>query len=67
MPMKYHPQQDGEWIEPKAGYRMACCDCGLVHRVEFRVVKGKVQFRAWRDNRATAGRRHAAHCTLSGT
>jgi len=52
--MKYHQQQDGEWMEPQRGYRAACCDCGLVHRLQFRVVKGKVQFRAWRDNRATA-------------
>ena len=55
--MKYYPQKDGEWMQPKRGYKMACCDCGLVHRVEFRVVKGRVQFRAWRDNRATAARR----------
>ena len=55
--MKYHQQQDGEWMQPKPDYKMACCDCGLVHRVEFRVVKGRVQFRAWRDNRATGGRR----------
>lgn len=52
--MKYHQQTDGEWIEPLPGYRMACCDCGLVHRMQFRVSKRKVQLRAWRDNRATA-------------
>jgi hypothetical protein len=55
--MKYHQQQDGEWVQPKEGYKMACCDCGLIHRMEFRVRGGKVQFRAWRDNRATAARR----------
>jgi Zn-finger protein len=55
--MKFYQQQEGEWIQPMKGYRMACCDCGLVHRVEFRVVKGRVQFRAWRDKKATTERR----------
>lgn len=27
-----------DWIIPQmSDYRMACCDCGLVHRVQFRV------------------------------
>ena len=43
------------------GYRMMCCDCGLVHRLNFYiVVKGrrrKVQFKAWRDYRSTAATR----------
>lgn len=59
--MRYHKQKDGEWVEPKPGYRMACCDCGLVHRVEFRVLHGGVvQFRATRDQRATGQRRRNA-------
>jgi hypothetical protein len=28
------------WISPRPGiYRMACCDCGLVHDMQFKVVK----------------------------
>lgn len=56
----YLPQKDGEWVQPKRkGYRFACCDCGLIHRFEFRVHDGKIEFRAWRHNRATATyRRH---------
>jgi hypothetical protein len=28
------------WIQPKHdGYLMQCCDCGLVHELQFRVVK----------------------------
>jgi len=53
-----------EWIQPiRRGYRMACCDCGLVHGINFRIVKyaagkrAKVQFQAWRDERATAAKR----------
>ena len=53
----YLIQKDREWFQPAAKYRMACCDCGLVHRMEFRVINGKIQFRAWRDRKATKARR----------
>lgn len=54
---------DGEWIQPvQHGYYIRCCDCGLTHRFDFRVVKlhknkkvtqiqnqaYKVQYRPWR-------------------
>ena len=62
--MKYHQHiEDGEdnftdWFAPKMdGWKMACCDCGLVHDVEFRVVDGEVQMRAKRNARSTAARR----------
>lgn len=60
--MRYKPAKDGEWIRPvMKGYRMACCDCGLVHVLDFKVIKWaaghKVKFKASRDNRATARRR----------
>lgn len=59
---RYPSVQDGEWIRPvKRGYKMACCDCGLVHRVDFEHVKWgngrKIIFRAYRDERATAAKR----------
>jgi hypothetical protein len=42
------------WVPPiMRGYRMACCDCGLVHDMEFAVVK--VQ-RVRRDGRWSHGR-----------
>lgn len=53
-----------EWQRPIHGhgdqnYRMACCDCGLVHDMQFRVKRNGerlyVVFRAKRNNRATAG------------
>lgn len=29
-----------EWVSPKMkGYRMTCCDCGLIHEIEFDIVK----------------------------
>ena len=45
------------WIIPLPGYKIACCDCGLVHRFEFRVKDDGIQIRAKRDNRATAAKR----------
>lgn len=52
----YHALKDGEWIRPAMrGFRDACCDCGLVHKVDFRIVDGRVELRAYRDARATAG------------
>lgn len=57
MATHYHQVVDGEWITPSRLHKMACCDCGLVHKLEFRIVKGQVTFRAWRDKRATAAKR----------
>jgi len=61
--MKYEEPEEGEWIRPiRKGYKMACCDCGLVHRFDFRIigrVRKIIQFRVFRDNRATGQiRRH---------
>ena len=38
-------------------FREQCCDCGLIHRLDFRIVDGKVEFRTRRDDRATAAAR----------
>jgi Zn-finger protein len=53
--MKFEQVEAGEWVQPKRkGYLMKCCDCGLVHRLDFRLVKNKrgsfIQFRAFRHN-----------------
>ncbi len=64
MGKKYPDVKGGEWVHPaKKGYKMACCDCGLVHVLEFAHIpwgRGrKIVMRAWRDNRATGQmRRH---------
>lgn len=41
---------DGEWVTIAwKGQHEECCDCGLKHRVDFRVAEnGKLQFRAAR-------------------
>lgn len=50
--------EDGwtEWVRPiyePEPFRLACCDCGLVHDVEFRIFEGKPEFRMRRNNRST--------------
>lgn len=67
MSRRYDQPEPGEWIRPTPkGYRMACCDCGLVHRIDFRAIKDvnktngvevprvHPEFRVYRDGRATA-------------
>ena len=36
--MKYRQEYDNKWFYPKRSkWLMRCCDCGLVHNVEFRI------------------------------
>jgi len=57
--MRYEETDPGEWIkDPKRKYfKLMCCDCSLVHRVEFKIVKKKIYLRMWRDNKATSNAR----------
>ena len=58
--MKYDNKKDGEWSKVIGrNHKIMCCDCGLVHLLDFRIKKGKIEFRGFRDNRATGqARRH---------
>ena len=56
----YPKVEAGEWVTPRRRfYGMGCCDCGLVHKIEFRLVPSwhgggkKIQLRAWRDEAGT--------------
>jgi len=60
----YDQPEAGEWVQPvRHGYKMACCGCGLVHRLDFRALRvGRlrrvvIQFRVFLDRRATAAMR----------
>lgn len=57
----YYHVSDGEWITvSKRGYKEQCCDCGLVHRLNFKVDdKGGIHIQTTRDERATAAVRRA--------
>lgn len=58
--MSYEKPKAGQWVQPiRRGYKMACCDCGLVHTMDFRIYRGRAQFRAIRNERSTGQmRRH---------
>jgi hypothetical protein len=67
---RYIKVHDNEWQMPiLEGYKMACCDCGLVHNINFKIVKednvdkeikgARVILQATRNTRATGQvRRH---------
>lgn len=51
--------KDGEWVFPADKFRFRCCDCGLVHDVEYRNATSKFKFWVKRNNISTAAvRRH---------
>jgi hypothetical protein len=54
MRVAYEKPKPGQWVQPvRRGYKLACCDCGLVHTLDFRVLNGRAQFRAFRNERST--------------
>lgn len=65
----YTQRKDNEGFEVPNGeiYKLACCDCGLVHQIVIvapGLKKGTpLGMAAKRDNRATAARRRRAHTT----
>jgi hypothetical protein len=51
---KYYKPKANEWIYPiQTDYAMACCDCGLVHMLDFEVHDGRVRFRVRRNTKRT--------------
>lgn len=64
MGRRYPQVYENEWVRPvRRNYRMRCCDCDLIHVIDFKLIPygsgKKVIFRARRDNRATAAARAA--------
>lgn len=60
--MKHVQIKDGEWFQAlfpgdPPTHSMACCDCGLVHKIQIKAADGKIYMMAVRDKRATATRR----------
>ena len=38
--------EENEWVKPiMKGYQMECCDCGLVHEIDFKVIKIMKRFK----------------------
>ena len=62
--IRYASHGSDEWVEIGENWRLKCCDCGLVHDFEFRIVYNKIHLRAKRNNKATnAGRK----CNICGS
>ena len=61
----YESPEENEWIQPiLRGCKLACCDCGLVHNMDYRTYKGRIQFRASRNERSTGQKRR--YINMSG-
>jgi hypothetical protein len=57
-----HRLRQRQWERPvHRGYYLTCCDCGLTHRMNFRVVKRPdgvgVEFQVFRAPRSTSAMR----------
>lgn len=56
--MRYEQTVEGKWYDISALQgRLACCDCGLVHDVQFMIDCTKLHVRFNRNERATRARR----------
>jgi hypothetical protein len=56
--MGYYKVKNDKWYAPKKkNHLLACCDCGLVHKVSYRIVKGQIQAKYKRDEKNTKKRR----------
>ena len=56
---KYVPVQieDGKWYRVRGYTHSECCVCALVHKEEYRLVDGHLEWRASRDDKKTNARR----------
>ena len=62
---------DNEWVDVTCERSVQCCDCGLIHREEYRIVPtagdgDHIIRKAVRDNRATANRRRSLKARKEG-
>lgn len=61
---------DREWVDVTCERSIQCCDCGLVHREDYRIIESEngdhIIRQAIRDNRATAARRRSLKSRKEG-
>lgn len=61
---------DKEWVDVSMERSVQCCDCGLVHREDYRIIESEtgdhIIRQAIRDNRATAARRRSLKTRKEG-
>jgi hypothetical protein len=58
--MKSYQVYDGEWYNFNlTGGKICCCDCGLVHKINFKIKGEIIQIQVFQDTRSTGQvRRH---------
>lgn len=50
--MRYVQQYEGEWFAPRMKrWFMRCCDCGLTHIMNFRLIGKQIQIQAYRKDK----------------
>jgi len=49
--------EDGKWYRVRGYTHSECCDCALVHKEEYRLVDGQLEWKATRDDKTTKIRR----------
>lgn len=60
MSEKYTAWDSGTWCHPVLkNFKMMCCDCSLVHTLNFRIEGRNLAVQVFRDERATAAARAA--------
>jgi hypothetical protein len=61
---------DGEWVDVTCERSVQCCDCGLVHEEDYRIIEGqdgqRIIRQAFRNNRLTAARRRSLKARKEG-
>lgn len=62
---------NNEWVDVTCERLVVCCDCGLVHREDYRIVptdgdSDHIIRKAVRDRRATAARRRSLKARKEG-
>lgn len=58
MKRRFQKLKDGQWsvrmrVRKHCGYvhKLKCCDCGLVHIMQYEVTGKGLRFRAWRQKK----------------
>lgn len=63
-----HHVKDGEWFQvTRRNQEILCCDCGLAHVLEFRIVGNRIQIRGRRHPELTADTRKRMGVTFAKT
>jgi len=55
----YDEVEPNKWTVCTKTFDLACCDCSLVHSIDWRIRQGKLQLRFRRNGPSTGGLRKA--------